>query len=122
MWRLIRFALSRWRSKQQSVIDRLPQAKSRWDIPAQIGDYNLLINDAVRSGPGAICRQRDVNNPIHESKCRSNFVENEGSVGNVTNLNYSPFRVARVGVVCHDGSCRFWEWDDAKACFVTLEL
>jgi hypothetical protein len=51
------------------------------------------------------------------------LVKNEGSVRNVVNRDYySNIAEARIGVVCHDGSYRFWEWDSKKGFFVPLVL
>jgi hypothetical protein len=123
MWRLIRFSLWYWCGKQHGAIERLPQVQSRRNVAPQIGDNHLLIhNFAVQPNPGSVGRQGDVDNSIREAKCGRNFIKNEWSVRDVADGNYNPFLGARVGIVCHDGSSRFWEWDNKRNCFVALLL
>jgi hypothetical protein len=43
MWRLIRFAFSRWCSKQQGVIDRLSQAKRCQNVAAQVTNDQFFV-------------------------------------------------------------------------------
>ena len=43
-------------------------------------------------------------------------------VQSVANRKYGHFCGARFGVVCHNGSYRFWEWTEAKTAFVPLVL
>jgi hypothetical protein len=69
------------------------------------------------------CEQREINDSIRVTERWRGLVKNEGSVRNVVNRNYySNFAGARVGIVCHDGSYWFWEWDSKKVCFVPLVL
>jgi hypothetical protein len=85
-------AFWRWCSQQQRCINRLPQINSSLNVATQICDDDMIV-------------------------------KNEWSVRNVVNRNYhSHFAGARIGVVCHGGSYRFWELDSKKGCFVPLVL
>lgn len=46
----------------------------------------------------------------------------DNCVRNCANPHFRPFVGLRVGVIGHDGSSRFWGWDEKKAQFVTLAL
>jgi hypothetical protein len=118
MWRLIRLAFRGWRGQQQGTVNRLPQAKSCLNIPPQVGHHYLLIHNAIRSSPSTVSGQRDVNNAIRESECGCYFIKNEWSMRNVANGDYGPLLGARVGLVCHDGSFQFWEWNSERNGFI----
>jgi hypothetical protein len=78
--KLAHFVLAGGRGKQQSVIDRVSQAKSRRNVSTQIGDNYLLGYDsAPRPRVGSICRQGDIDNAIREPSRGSVFVKNEGA-------------------------------------------
>jgi hypothetical protein len=122
MWQLICFALRRWGRQEQRLVEAVAEAKSCLNVPTQIGYNDLLIHDAIRSSPSAVRGQCNINNPIRESECGGAFVKNEWSVRSVANWDYGHLCGGRIGIVCHDGSYRFYEWDDEKACFVPLLL
>jgi hypothetical protein len=48
--------------------------------------------------------------------------KNEWSMRNVANGDYGPLLGARVGLVCHDGSFQFWEWNSERNGFTALRL
>src|ERR1700730_1784937 len=110
------------RGQQQRAIESMAQAKGGLHVSPQIDDNHLLIQNFAVRNPGSIGRQSDVDNSIRESKCRCYLIKDEGGMRGVANRNYESLWGARVGVVCHDGSCRFWEWDSETACFVPLSL
>jgi len=110
------------RGQQQRAIESMAQAKGGLHVSPQIGDNHLLIQNFAVRHPGSIGRQSDVDNSIREPKCRCYLIKDEGGMRDVANRNYESLWGARVGVVCHDGSCRFWEWDSETACFVPLSL
>src|SRR5947208_694718 len=120
MWHLIRLTFRRWRGQQQRIVDRLTQTESRLNVSTQVRDNDLVVHSTVWSDPSAIGRQCDVDDPIHKSERRRPLVKNEWSVRSVANQNYSPFLGARIGVVSHNNSYRFWEWDTATVRFVPL--
>src|SRR5258707_6441492 len=121
--KLARLFLAGWRGKQERAIDCMSQAKSRWNIPTQIGDNYLLVDDsAVRSRVGSKRREGDVNNAIREPKRWSAFVIDEGRMGQIADRDRSNFFGARFGVICHDGSYRLWEWSERQTAFVPLVL
>src|SRR6516164_613424 len=106
---LARFVLGGWRGKQERLIDCLSQVKSRWNIPAQVGDNCLLVyNSSFRSRVGSVCRQGDIHDATHEPKCGSVLEIDEGRMRGIANWNRNLFG-ARVRVVYHDGSYRLWE-------------
>ena len=93
MWQLVRFAMTafwRWCRQEQGVVDGPPQTERRLHVAPQIGDdHHLLVYDAVGIGKSTIGRQGDVYNTIGESKSGSVFVENERSMGRISNRNYN---------------------------------
>src|ERR1043165_5775867 len=109
MWRLIRFALLRWGGQQHGIIDSLPEVHKRGRVPPQISDSHLLIHDSpVFSGVSAISREREGKYAVGVANSRHNFKINEGSV----RLNASRHNLrTQIGVIGHDGSYKFWEWD-----------
>src|SRR5262249_15981788 len=119
MWHLIRLAFRRWRGKQERTIDRLLQAEGGLNISPQIGDNYLLIYDPpVTTGLGSFSGQSDVHDSICDSKCRGNLIEDGRSMRRVMDRGCSNVCATRFGIVCHDGSYRFREWSEAKACLV----
>jgi hypothetical protein len=123
MWHLIH-ALRRWRSQQQRRVNRPTQIDGCLNVSAQVCDHDKIVfGSSVRPNASAISRQREINDSIRVTERWRGLVKNEGSVRNVVNRNYySNFAGARVGIVCHDGSYWFWEWDSKKVCFVPLVL
>src|ERR1700720_4264423 len=125
MWQLVRLTFrGLWgrRSQKQRTVDCLLQTERSVDVTPQIGDNHLLVHDTVCSGESAVSRERDIHHPICKSESWRKLIENERSMRNVVNRDYMFLRGVRVGIVCHDGSCRFWEWDSGIACFVPLSL
>jgi hypothetical protein len=123
MWQLIRLTLLRWRRQQQRLVDRVAQVDRCRYVPAQISSHNLIVDGrAIGPDPCSIGLERKIDNAICESKGCGTFIKNEGSVGNIANRNYSPFTGARVGVVCHDGSYRVWEWNAERNEWLSMQL
>jgi hypothetical protein len=121
--KLARFVLASWRGKQQSAIDRLSQAKGRLHVSPQIGDNYLLVYDSsIQAGVGPVGRQGDIYDAIREPKCGSDLVKDEGRMRRVANRDSGNFFGARFGLVCHDGSFQFWEWNSEKNCFTALQI
>src|ERR1700730_19307237 len=120
MWQLIRLTFRRWRGQEQRVINSRSQAEGRLNISAQICSDDLVIHDTLGSDPSSIGRQGDIDNSVCKSERDCAFVEDERRMRGIANREYRPFLGARIGIVCHAGSCRFWKWDDTKACFVPL--
>src|ERR1039458_2037516 len=120
MWQLIRLTLARWRSHQQRIVNGCSETQDGLNVPAQIGSHNLICYGTFGSDPGSGRRPGDVDNAICMPHGSGALIKNEWSMRNVANRDYSPFLGARVGVVCHDGSYQFWEWDGTKVCFVPL--
>ena len=120
LYRLIRLALSRGRSHQQCIVKRLAQTERRLNVSAQVRHHDLIVNKTLGPDCTAIGREGNTDNPIHESEGGSPIVKNERGMSGVANRDYTPFVGARVGIVCHDGSCRVWEWDEGAACFVPI--
>jgi hypothetical protein len=83
----------------------------RCNITSQVGSHDVISNGTVLVGPSAASGQRHIHDSVRQPERRRNFEKDEWSMWNVTNGNELPFLAARVGVLCHDGSCRFWEWD-----------
>src|SRR5262245_22059920 len=110
--KLAHFFLAGWAGKQQGIINRPPQAKSCRDVPPQVGDDCLLVyNNSIRSRVGSICRQGDIHDAIREPVGGSALVKDERRMRCIAKRNWRCLRGARFGV-CHDGSYRFWEWND----------
>src|SRR5262249_26927333 len=110
--KLAQFFLAGWGGKQQGIINRPPQAKSCRDVPPQVGDDCLLVyNNSIRSRVGSICRQGDIHDAIREPVGGSALVKDERRMRCIAKRNWRCLRGARFGV-CHDGSYRFWEWND----------
>src|SRR6516165_1511016 len=105
---LARFATS-GRGKQQSLLDCIAKIYCCLNIPAQMGNCHLLIDDAIWPSPRMESGQSYVNNSIGESENRSVLVINERSMGGVSQSQDRACLGMRVGIVCHDGSCRLWE-------------
>jgi hypothetical protein len=120
MWHLIRLSLRRWRSQQQSPVKRVPQINGCLNVAAQVCDHDMFVpGSSVRSDVSASGRQREANDAIRVTGHGHRLIKNEWSVRNVINRNYySNVTGARIGVVCHDGSYRFLEWDSKKSAFV----
>ena len=88
MWQLIRLTFRRWCRQEQHIVERLSQAEGCQNISAQVHDHNLIIhNAAVRAEPSAVGRQREIDDPICETKSGGILVENEGSVRGVADRN-----------------------------------
>jgi hypothetical protein len=120
MWQLIRFALGNWRRQKQRLVKRISQGNGCGNIPAQVGSNYLFVYDgAIRPDQGAISRQSKTDDSVGMSESRNIFKENEGSAMGVTNGNCY-YRGMRIGIVCHDGSFLFWEWDEKQSCFMPL--
>jgi len=120
---LAHFLLARWGGKKQGVINGLPQTKSCRNVPPQVGDNCLLVYDSsIRSHVGSVCRQSDTDDAIREPERGSVLEKDEGRMGRITNWDRSNLFGGRVGVVCHDGTYRLSESDEAKAAFVPLTL
>src|SRR6266516_6133176 len=116
---LARFAFRRWRGQQQRLVESVAETKRGLHVATKIGDDDLLIqNGTILSNPGAIGRQGEIHHTVGKPECGRPFIKNEWGVQSVANRNYGCLRRARFGVVCHDGSYRFWEWNDEKACLV----
>jgi hypothetical protein len=125
MWHLIHFSLRRWRSQQQCRINRPTQTDSSLNVATQICDDDMLIpGSPIRPKVSASGRQREVNDTIRMSGYGRPLIKNEWSVRNVVNRSYytDDFVGARIGIVCHDGSYQFWEWDSKKVRFVPLVI
>src|ERR1700731_3897086 len=123
MWSLIRLTFLRRRGQQERAIERVFQTKSSSDVAPQVHGHNLIVDGfTVWSNPSAIGGKSEINNAVCDSKGGGILVKNEGCVRNVGNRNHNPFLGARVGVVCHGGSNRYWEWDDKKGDFIAFVL
>jgi hypothetical protein len=122
MWQLIRLPFLYWRRQKQRFVERISQVSGCLNISAQICNHNLVVYGNSVLNPGAISGQRDVDDTVRESKCGGNFIKNEWGVRGVANLGYNPYIGTRIGVICHDGTFLYWEWDNAKGCFVPLIL
>jgi hypothetical protein len=124
MWNLIRDTFRRWRGQQQRSVNSVAQTNGCLNVAAQVCyDDKVVFGTSIRPHTSTRGRQREVNNSIQVTERGGRFVKNEWSVRNVVNRDYySNISGARVGVVCHDGSYRFWEWDSKKGCFVPLVL
>jgi hypothetical protein len=121
--KLARFVLAGWRGKQQGIIDGLSQAKSRRNVPPQIGDNHLLVdNGPIRASIGSIGRQGDIYNAVHEAKCGSILIKNEGRMDCINYRDSGNVFGASFGIVCHDGSSRFWKWDSKRNILTALPL
>jgi hypothetical protein len=117
--RLVRLALRRWRSQQQGVVKSLTKTEGGLNIAPKVRNHNLLINNnVICPDRGAMGRQGNIDNPVDEPERRRPFIENERGMRNVVNFDNGNLTGARIGVVCHDGSYRFWEWNSEKARFV----
>src|SRR5262245_40307623 len=120
--KLAQFFLAGWGGKQQGIINRPPQAKSCSDISPKVGDNYLLVYDSsIRSRVGSICREGDIHDAMREPVGRSALVKDERRMRCIANRNWRCLRGARFGVVCHDGSYRFWPqplraWVSGQAC------
>src|SRR6202023_1526069 len=111
----------RWHSQQQSIVDRRPQIDGCLNVAAQVCNHDMLVSGAIRPNVSASGRQREINDPIRVTGHGRRLIKNEWSVRNVVNRNYySNVAGARIGIVGHDGSYRFWEWDSKKSAFVPL--
>jgi hypothetical protein len=121
--KLARFVLASWRGKQQSAIDCVSQAKGCRKVSPQIGDNHLLVYDSsLRASVSPVGRQGDIYDTIRESKCGSGLVKDEGRMRCVANRDCRNFFGVRFGIVCHDGTYRLWEWNEAKTAFVPFML
>src|SRR5262249_40177395 len=117
MWHLIRLTFWRRRGKQQRAVNRLPQTEGGLHISPQIGNNHLLIyDDPVSASIGSVGGQGDIHDPIREPECRSNLVKDERCMRRIVDRDYRNIFGGRFGIVCHDGSCQFWEWNGAEGC------
>jgi hypothetical protein len=85
MKRLIRFTLSRWRSQQESIVNRPPQTERGLNVSTQVGDHNLFVDDTIRADSCASSRQCEIDNSVCMSEGGDHLVKNEGGMGNVEN-------------------------------------
>jgi hypothetical protein len=121
----IRFAFWRWPGHQKRLVNRVPQCGCGGNAATQMGYSNGLGQSISIGGrQNEPCGQHQIHNPIIEAKSRNAIEIDNGGSRSILNRDFLTriMRRARVGIVCHDGSYRFWEWDDAKACFVPLAL
>lgn len=116
------------RSKQQRLIQGVPQGQCSLNIASQVGRHNHVAGNAAAAiGNVSDYRQSNADNAVIGGEGRSLVEEYNSRVPNIAagqaqlglGLN---LRGSRVGVVGQDGLHRFWEWDDAQACYVPLEL
>jgi hypothetical protein len=69
MWQLIHLTFRRWCRQEQRIVEHLSQAEGCQNISAQVHDHNLIIhNAAVRAEPSVVGRQREIDDPICETK------------------------------------------------------
>jgi hypothetical protein len=123
MWSLICLTFLRWGSQQRRFFNCLLQTKKCLTIPAQIRDHHVIGDyDPIGSYPGTSRGQSQIEHPVGMSEGRNAVKENDWSMRGVSNGNYPPGRGMRIGVVCHDGSFRYWEWDNGKGDFIALAL
>ena len=116
-WQLIRLTLARRdRRQQQSLINRLAQADGRLNTSAQLGSNDWISDKTIEANPSTMGCQSDIDDAVSVAHCGNPIVENERGVRSIGNRNYRPFLGERVGVVCHDGSFRYWEWSEKKNC------
>src|SRR6478735_9447391 len=121
MWQLIRLTFLRWCRQKQRAVDRLAQTHGCRNVAPQVSDNYLFIYDgAILSNNSAVSRQCQTNHAVCEANSWSNLEENERSMRSVGNRDHN--RRMRVGIVCHDGSYRYWEWDGFKVCLNPLVL
>jgi hypothetical protein len=121
MWRSIRLSLLRWRGQKHGIINCLSEVSECWEIAPQMGDNHLLVYDSsVFVGVSAAGRECNTDDTVRVTESWRNFKVNEGGVRNISNGQHN--LRARVGVVCHDGSYLFWEWDEKRSCFMPLAL
>jgi hypothetical protein len=108
-------------SKKQSLIYRGAQTQRGWNVSAQVGRHDTIVDDAILVYPSSVGRQGDVNDAIQKSECGCNLVKNEWGVWGVSNVDGN-LAGWRTGVVCHDGSYKFFKWDATLGCMVPFEL
>jgi hypothetical protein len=124
MWQLIRFTLWHWRRQQKRLVNRVPQVPCGNGMATQMGHSHGLGQCASVSGrQDESYSQHQIHNPIVETKGRNTLKIDNGRARNVCNRDFfsGVQRGARLGVVCHDGSYRFWEWDDEECDFTPLD-
>jgi hypothetical protein len=128
MWRLIRFAFTCGRRLCEQgfangIIEGVTQVGSGRDAAAQISNNDLVDRElAIRSDVRAASLQCDADDSVAKPRNGSAFVKNEWRMRHIVNRDCSPLRGARIGVIGHDGTYRYWEWDDTEGCFVPLAL
>jgi hypothetical protein len=121
MWKLICLAFTRWRrGQEQRTVDGRSQRGSRRYGAAQVGDNYMLAHEGtILVNPIAAGRQRKTDNPISESERDGVLkIENRGVRGVASRHQYLG---ARIGIVRHDGSYLYWEWDSTEG-WVPLAL
>jgi hypothetical protein len=125
MWgNLIRLTFGRWRGQQKRLVDCVSELNGGRNIAAQMGDANGMARCATISGrQGNPYGEHTIHDPIVMTEGRNCLEIDNGSADGVANGDrLRIFHGARVGIFSHDGSYRYFEWEDATSSFGPMEL
>jgi hypothetical protein len=117
---LVRLAFAR-RKHRLNLLDGVLERGHTCESAAQMGYGNKRCFGVGSVGDYGLRDQFNLHDPAEMAQGGYSVEIKEWCGGAARNGDLERLlRGERRGIVCHDGSYRFWEWDSAKACFVAV--
>jgi len=122
--RLIRLALGIFNrgTKQKGLVDYIPKSNRGPGRHSQVGNgLNPTSYETVSGRLDKACSEHDIYKTAIVAEGGANLKVDDRSLNHPLYRDQGLF-AGRFGVVRHDGSYNFFEWDRAAGCMVALEL